>query len=172
MRRLLFILALPLTAQISSGPATPPVAPDTAPVVAVSATATLASTAPGQPASVLTKVMPTVRPRPVLLYDWTCTLRPDGLADVGDIVSCVLSLNQKARGDAVVHMIYIDGSGWTGPETVTIPNAQISATFEMTAIDPPPTTVAYLMPWSAGWNGEAPEHFAALGIVKPTNLLQ
>ena len=158
MRRLLFVLALPLAAQISQ----PVVAPDPAPVVAPGITATATSTAPGRPVSKVAIVTPPVRPRTVLASG-SCAWRTDGLiAEVGDVVICTVALSQQARGDTTVTLVYDSQSGWTGPATVVIPNATTSATFTITAIDVPSPVAALVMPYSIWGQGGPTEHVASL----------
>ena len=143
---LIFALAAALPAQL-----TPPAA----------ITATFTSSAPGHP--VTSKSIPTIPVRPAtVLAAVSCAWAADGLADVGDIVACAVSFNQKVRGDTVVTLTYGDPA-WSGPATVTVANATTSATFSITAVAPSVQPVAMLaIPTSIREDGQAAQHFVEI----------
>ena len=146
MRRLLFLLCLPLAAQVSP-PAT--------------ITATVTSTAPGHPVSTRSIQLPPVRPATVL-GDPSCAWRADGLYEVGDVIPCFIAMNQQVRGDTLVTLIYGDPA-WSGPASVTVLNATASVPFSITAVAPSATPVAMLaIPMSIREDGQATQHFVAI----------
>jgi hypothetical protein len=82
------------------------------------------------------KSIPTIPVRPAtVLTAASCAWAADGLADVGDVIACTVSFNQKVRGDTVVTLTYGDPA-WSGPASVTVANATVSATFSITAANP------------------------------------